>query len=148
MFKKNKSGCFFRSLLKIDYSTCYKNESMSVIFSNVTLHAAQHISNRNTVTQSTKVKGMFSAMSVQAITLNPFTQKLHFYRPQRSCEGYVFTGVYLSTGRVCLSACWDTLPGADTSRPADGYCCGRYASYWNTFLFILCTDFPTNLLFL
>ena len=32
MFKKNKSGCFFRSLLKIDYSTCYKNESMSVIF--------------------------------------------------------------------------------------------------------------------
>ena len=26
-------------------------------------------------------------------------------------------------------------PGADTP-PADGYCCGRYASYWNAFLFI------------
>ena len=24
------------------------------------------------------------------------------YRPQRSCEGYVFTPVYLSTGGVCL----------------------------------------------
>ena len=38
---------------------------------------------------------------------------LYFYRPQRSCEGYVFTGVCLSRG-VCLSACWDTTPpGAD-----------------------------------
>ena len=41
----------------------------------------------------------------------------HFYRPQRSCAGYVFTGVCLSTGGggVCLSACWDTTPpqGAD-----------------------------------
>ena len=30
---------------------------------------------------------------------------------------------------VCLIACWDTLP------PPDGYFCGRYASYWNAFLF-------------
>ena len=35
---------------------------------------------------------------------------LNNYRPQRSCEGYVFTGVCLSTGGVCLSACWDTTP--------------------------------------
>ena len=52
---------------------------------------------------------------------------------------------------VCLSVCWDTTPprsrhsGAGTPRtrhprdqapppPADGYCCGRYASYWNAFL--------------
>ena len=47
-----------------------------------------------------------------------------FYRPQRSCEGYVFTPVCLSTerGDVFLSACWDTiLPGAgnppDQTRP-------------------------------
>ena len=69
-------------------------------------------------------------------------------------------------GGVCLSACWDTNPpppGADPpgsrhpleqtlppradtpqcrhppgagTPPADGYCCGRYASYWNAFLFI------------
>ena len=38
-------------------------------------------------------------------------------------------------GGVCLSACWDTTPppGADPP-PRDGYCCGRYASYWNAFL--------------
>ena len=35
----------------------------------------------------------------------------HFSRPQRSCEGYVFTPVYRSVhGGVCLSACWDTSP--------------------------------------
>ena len=34
--------------------------------------------------------------------------EITYYRPQRSCEGYVFTGVCLSTvGGVCLSACWD-----------------------------------------
>ena len=93
-----------------------------------------------------------------------------YNHPQRSCEGYVFTPVCLSTGGIYLSACWDTTtprsrhpPGAGTppeagtpreqtppragtpqeqtppppgSRhpPADGYCCGRYTSYWNTFL--------------
>ena len=42
------------------------------------------------------------------------------YRPQRSCEGYVFTPVCQSFcshwgGGFCLSACWDTTPrGADT----------------------------------
>ena len=25
---------------------------------------------------------------------------------------------------------------ADTPPPADGHCCGRYASYWNAFLFL------------
>ena len=118
------------------------------------------------------------------------------YRPQRSCEGYVFTGVCLSTGwgggipaclaggiPACLAAglwgcaflaciaggipaCLATglqgvcsqgcacsggsaagglvpgglLLGGSTARgvwrppKADGYCYGRYASYWNTFL--------------
>ena len=31
----------------------------------------------------------------------------------------------------CISACTE----ADPSPPANGYCCGRYASYWNAFLF-------------
>ena len=66
----------------------------------------------------------------------------NYYRPQRSCEGYVFTPVFMSTvgGGVCLIACWDT-PRGDTPRdqnppppPADDYCCGRYTSYWNAFL--------------
>ena len=37
---------------------------------------------------------------------------INHYRPQRSCEGYVFTPVCHSVHRrgVCLSACWDTIP--------------------------------------
>ena len=38
-----------------------------------------------------------------------------YYRPERSCEGYVFTSVCLSMGGVSLSASWDTPPpGAGT----------------------------------
>ena len=78
---------------------------------------------------------------------------LPHYRPQRSCESYVFTGVCLSTGG-CLPQCMvgytpqsrhlpgsrhpppeQTPPtGADTPPPRDGHCCGRYASYWNALL--------------
>ena len=89
---------------------------------------------------------------------------------QRGRPGVIFlhVSVILSTGEVCLSACWDTTPQVQTpsrsrppqeqntrkSRPPlggdpprsrhpqgadppsqDGYCCGRYASYWNAFLF-------------
>ena len=44
----------------------------------------------------------------------------HFYHPQRSCEGYVFTGICLSKGgRVCLSAWWDTTPREQTPPEAD-----------------------------
>ena len=29
-------------------------------------------------------------------------------------------------------------PGADTTPPGrDGHCCGRHASYWNAFLFVI-----------
>ena len=90
----------------------------------------------------------------------------YFYRPQRSCEGYVFTGVCLSTrGRGCLPQCmlgyppeqtppspgsrhpltreqtppapiWEQTPSRSRHLPGrDGHCCGRYASYWNAFLF-------------
>ena len=58
-------------------------------------------------------------------------------------------------GGVCLSACWDATPLSRhppweqtpptrsrhpsgsrhrPPRPADGFCCGRYASHWNAFL--------------
>ena len=43
-----------------------------------------------------------------------FRAPKNYYRPQRSCEGYVFTPVCLSTGGVCLSACWDTNPRDQT----------------------------------
>ena len=64
----------------------------------------------------------------------------HFYRPQRSCEGYVFTCVCMSTGGGAGGA-WSR--GGLVSQHAlrqtpppgrDGYCCGRYASYWTAFL--------------
>ena len=105
-----------------------------------------------------------------------------FYRPQRSCEGYVFTPVLsvilftgggLSSVHAGIPSQEQTLPqadppkqtpprsrhppGADTPRweqkpppqeqtpveqtppgadtpPGKGYCCVRYASYWNAFL--------------
>ena len=79
------------------------------------------------------------------------------------CEGYVFTPVCLSTGVGELSRPRPRGDvggsGRDVSRPtprgggcpgpggvsqhalrqtppsAEGYCCGRYALYWNAFLF-------------
>ena len=93
-----------------------------------------------------------------------------FYRPKTKLwEGNVFTPVCHSVHRaegVYLSACWDTHtpgqtppgkhptgqtppwanthPWADTPPgrhpPPGGHCRGRYASYWNAFLFILHRD--------
>ena len=38
-----------------------------------------------------------------------------------------------------------TPPGADTlPSPRDGHCCGRYASYWNVFLLLICLEFVHN----
>ena len=34
-------------------------------------------------------------------------------------------------------------PGPGTP-PGDGYCCGRYASYWNAFLFLITFAFPSS----
>ena len=69
--------------------------------------------------------------------------KFHNFRPQRGCEGYVFTPVCPSTGgSASVHAGIPPSPpqGADTLPPgvdpaADGYCCGQYASYGNAFLF-------------
>ena len=38
---------------------------------------------------------------------------MNYYRPQRSCEGYVLMS-FCSRGGVCLSACWDTTPPGGT----------------------------------
>ena len=81
---------------------------------------------------------------------------MHFYRPQQSWGKVIFSqaSVILSTGGVCsrgLSAprggvcvwfggvcAWSrgvSVPrGCLVETPRDGYCCGRYASYWNAFL--------------
>ena len=107
----------------------------------------------------------------------PVWRLMLYYRPQRSCEGYDFTGVCHSVHRggypsmhcrwypsmpcsrgcaipACLAAGGVPAPGgcllpggacSGGSAPrgcgdpleADGYCCGRYASYWNAFLFTM-----------
>ena len=54
-----------------------------------------------------------------------------FYRPQRSFHRRLS---FFSHGVGCIPAC----TGADTAwaeTPANGYYSGRYASYWNAFLF-------------
>ena len=84
----------------------------------------------------------------------------NIYRPQQSCEGYVFTPLCLSMGGGVLPQCmlgyyhpsprdrpplWsrhppppEGAPPRSRHPPADGYCCGRYASYLNAFLLYLC----------
>ena len=95
------------------------------------------------------------------------------YRRQRSCDGYVFTDVCVHRGGgipACLCRWYPSMPcnrspggsgpggvpargvvcsqgicswGETPPPKADGYCCGRYASYWNAFLLlivILCVD--------
>ena len=70
-----------------------------------------------------------------------------YYRPQRSWGKVIFpqASVILSTGGawsrgVCSwGGClvWGVVPGPGgclVETPPDGYCCGRYASYWNAFL--------------
>ena len=44
-----------------------------------------------------------------------------YYRPQRSCEGYVFTLVCHSVhrGGVCLSECWDTTTPREQAPPQE-----------------------------
>ena len=76
--------------------------------------------------------------------------KWHHDRPQRSWGKVIFSqaSAILSTGRCLLRrvpapggvllggvpvlGCWSASGGG----AQDGYCCGRYASYWNAFLFI------------
>ena len=86
---------------------------------------------------------------------SPSGSKFFHYRPQHSCGKVMFLhmSVILSTGR------WqaDTLPNrqthprqadtpwADTPPPPrDDHCSGRYASYWNAFLFS-CSFLAKNL---
>ena len=91
------------------------------------------------------------------------------YHPQWSCKGYVFTPVCHSVHRGGPASMHTGIPHpqsrhppdqapprsrhppdqapprADTPRtrapPVDGYCCRRYASYWNAFLFTLISSF-------
>ena len=88
-----------------------------------------------------------------------FRFRFQFLPPANEvCEGYVFTGVCLSTGGVYPIACWDTLPRDQWQTSslgrhppwADTPLCavhagirstsGCYASHWNAFLFSMWMD--------
>ena len=66
---------------------------------------------------------------------------LYIYRPQRSWGKVIFSqaSVILSTGGGSWSrgGAW-SLGGAWRRPLRDGYCCRRYASYWNAFLLMKC----------
>ena len=64
-----------------------------------------------------------------------FGAKTYYYRPQTKLrEGYVFTGICHSVNRGgCLVR--EVPVGCLVETPRDVHWCGRYASYWNTFLF-------------
>ena len=49
--------------------------------------------------------------------------------------GCLLPGSVCSKGGVCSGGC--LLGGGLVETPRDGYCCGRYASYWNAFLFVI-----------
>ena len=110
--------------------------------------------NRNIPSSAGRVVGMHS------------TEMLSCYHLQRSSEGYIFTPVCHSVHRGGIHPAADTprhpaayTPGPDTPLgrqppmgrhlpPADGYCCGRYASYWNAlnaFCYHMCSDCGTIL---
>ena len=94
---------------------------------------------------------VFSVVNAMDVTC---VRELHhnFYRPHTKLrKGYVFTPVCYSVrgGRGVSAPVHAEIqplgrhpPRADPPRqtppsrhrPADGYCCGRYASYWNAFL--------------
>ena len=68
--------------------------------------------------------------------------KIHtyFYRPRsEASEGYIFTGICLSNSGGGGEGRVDQGPGHNISAlPPRGLCAGgRYASYWNAFLFVL-----------
>ena len=83
----------------------------------------------------------------------------HLYRPQRSCGKVMFlhVSVILSTGGDGRQTPPGKTPPRQTHTPwadppaKDGHCSGRYASYWNAFLFsfanitFLCLNFDTDI---
>ena len=97
-------------------------------------------------------EGVYLAIRYRVISIcadefmHDFTY-VHFYRPQRSWGKVIFpqaSVILLTEGGVpsprgCLLLGVGLVPGGAWWRPPhDGHCCGRYASYWNAFLYAIC----------
>ena len=74
---------------------------------------------------------------------------MNIYRPQRSWGKVIFSQASQGGlapggmpgprgGLVPGGAAWSR--GGLLETPRDGYCCGRYASYWNAFLLSKCLE--------
>ena len=140
---------------------CCKKNVKYQFGSNTSLSSTYRVTNADLshTPQVCRQKGGASVVEYSYPTI-PFmkkTQRILLLPPANIvCEGYVFTGVCLSTGGAipaciaggipaCLAAGLQggSAPGGvpDTggawSRPPwDGYYCGRYASFWNAFLLL------------
>ena len=84
----------------------------------------------------------FLLMCVWKVSVTIFTVR------KRSCRKVMFLrlSVILFTGGGCLPKCmlgYTPWAGTPLGRhpPADGYCCGCNASYWNAFLFLCVVRF-------
>ena len=63
------------------------------------------------------MRGLIFTPSFLLLNRRPF----YYYRPQRSCEGYVFTSVCLSTGRVSASVHAGIPPPPEQIPPQSGH---------------------------
>ena len=102
---------------------------------------------------STCIASVWSSTTKLCSSLRFYNAKIIIYRPLRSCARlYFYTCLsFCPKGGVYLSMHWDTPPcpvhagihpRADTPLgrypPPNGHWSGRYASYWNAFLWISC----------
>ena len=111
----------------------YQINCFVIIFNGIQWHKRPNNSNAN---------------FVFAFALETWCERTFITVRKRSLgQGNMFTGVCLSTGGVpgpggCLlwgGACSGGRCLVEKP-PLDGYCCGRYASYWNVFLFAAVTN--------
>ena len=82
-----------------------------------------------TETRNFLTNGMFKVLHTSHKSKLPC---FYFYRPQTKFAKVMFFYTCLS---VILFTSRHPPPGSRPPGTRDGYCCGRYASYWNAFLF-------------
>ena len=103
---------------------------------------------------STCIASVSSSTTKLCSSLRFYNANIIFTGRYVVAQGYIFTPVCHSVHRgVCISACTGTHPPAqcmlgytpgqippwaDIPHPPNGHWSGRYASYWNAFLWISC----------
>ena len=143
------------------------NESLSDV-ENATTHACAPVTQQQekNYIAAWDSKGLFTRNEIYPVTNICIDYIIFTVRNEVAKVMFLHLSVILFTpgvGGVCLSACWDTTPLGSTPPqeahpleahtttrppPPDGCRCGRYASYWNAFLWEMnfgANGFVTNL---